>query len=360
MRGRISTLLCAVLPIFAAACSSGHDSTFTLSGTIAGMGTDTILVTGIDARFDRVDTIFVEDGTFIYECELDTVTPLILIMSDGNHEVVFADKGLEAAISKSSTDSYAIVDGGKENLEYRLFMEKAVCDTSREQTFGHIDSLIRSNPFSEVAPLLIFRYYADGYAGISASDSLIRNIGGDMKDNSLIQNLLNEMPENRKATTFGDVDLYDTTMTKTTVKDLFKTDNVLFYFWASWDLSYKSALDSLKSIDKKFEDRNLKIVGITLDTNSDRWKEAVAQDSLEWEQYTDRNGWNGKMISQLNLHQLPCYVLVGRTYGNFLAAGTDLEDFRIPLARLNKLDSKALESKLKKKKELEKKREKGK
>ena len=360
MRGRFSTFLLTVLPIFAAACSSGHDSTFTLDGTIDGMENDTILVTGMDFRFDRVDTIFVENGSFIYECELDTVTPLILIMPDGTREVVFADKGLDATFRRNFADSYAIVDGGDENREYQSFMEKAVRDTSREQIIGHIDSLIKSNPFSEVAPFLIYKYCTDEYAEISASDSLIRNMSGDMKDNSLILNLLNEMPENRKATAFGDIDLYDTAMTKTTVKDLFKTDNVLFYFWASWDLSYKSAIDSLKSIDKKFEDRNLKIVGISLDTNSDRWKEAVAQDSLEWEQYTDRNGWNGKMISLLNLHQLPCYVLVGRTYGNFLAAGTDLEDFRIPLARLNKLDSKALESKLKKKKELEKKRKKGK
>ena len=69
-----------------------------LHGTVQD-DTDSILVVGLDSRFERVDTIVCSEGRFKWSIHPDTVTTLILVLPDGRRHPVFAEKDVESTIT---------------------------------------------------------------------------------------------------------------------------------------------------------------------------------------------------------------------------------------------------------------------
>ena len=134
-------LILPVILAVVAACSR-KPYNFVLSGTVDGPAEDTILITGLDIRYDHLDTIFVHDGKFIYKCYIDTVTPLILLYKDGRDDVVFAEKGLKTQLHTDSIGS-TDVDGGIYDRQYRELLPILADDDNTPSIINHIDSFIQ-------------------------------------------------------------------------------------------------------------------------------------------------------------------------------------------------------------------------
>ena len=156
----------AILILFLLLVSScGRKNMFILHGTVQ-TDTDSILVTGFDSRFDRVDTISCKDGRFEWKLRPDTATTLLFVLPDGRRYPVFAQKGARSMMEIPHQPDRISVTGGQYNDSYLAFSLAAAGDTAVEQTFARIDSFITRDPFSEITPYLIYeqmiqRYHAD-------------------------------------------------------------------------------------------------------------------------------------------------------------------------------------------------------
>ena len=128
----------AILILFLLLVSScGRKNMFILHGTVQ-TDTDSILVTGFDSRFDRVDTISCKDGRFEWKLRPDTATTLLFVLPDGRRYPVFAQKGARSMMEIPHQPDRISVTGGQYNDSYLAFSLAAAGDTAMEQTFARI------------------------------------------------------------------------------------------------------------------------------------------------------------------------------------------------------------------------------
>lgn len=320
----LTRIIWLVLPALIASCS-GHKDRFTLNGTTADIGNGIILAIGIDSRFDRFDTILIENGEFTYHCDIDTLTPIILLFQDGRREPVFADKGLKSSFLSDSIGRIT-VEGSMYDRQYREFIPAMMNDTTPEQIIQHIDSFISIYPFSEVTPYLIYRYCVmNDNISPEQSSSLIDRMSGQMKDNIFISEISPELSRRDiSIKNIGNFQLNDTSHASYALGSLFEEDNTLLYVWASWDKASRQISDSLRAIEKRYAKKSLSIAGISIDTDRQRWITAISEDSVSWNQYNDPRGWNGKIMSNFKIKRLPYFILLDKTHDRIVIHGDDL------------------------------------
>jgi len=82
-------------------------------------------------------------------------------------------------------------------------------------------------------------------------------------------------------------------------------------FWASWCASCRRENQDVVALYKEFHDKGLNIVGVSLDKDGNKWKEAIAKDKLIWIQISNLKGWGNDPIAlKYNIKGLPAVFLV--------------------------------------------------
>lgn len=285
---------------------------FVLHGTVQ-QGIDSILVVGLDSRFERIDTITCNDGQFTWKFRPDTVTTLILVLPDGRRHPVFAEKDVESHISIPSDTGLFRVTGGYCNESYQTYYLESQKDRTLYKAAERIDSFITKDPFSEVTPYLIYdqmvqKYHADD----QTIAELISRMSGNMQDAPYLTSIRAEFKDDIPNNTYvSSLTLEDTIGTKSQFSNIGGTSNYLVVcVWATWN--GEKGLKARKALQQfldDYQDRKLNVIDVSIDVNKQRWKEAVAADTVNWISYIDTQGWESRIIRNSNLQQLPVFVL---------------------------------------------------
>ena len=310
MKTRFSAIIALTVILLTASC--GKKDMFVLQGTVPE-GADTIVVVGIDSRFENVDTIFSRDGQFKCKFRPDTVTTLILVLPDGRCHPVFAEKGVESFITIPSDSALFSVSGGYCNDSYQSFYLASQRDTSMEQTAARIDSFISRDPFSEVTPFLIYDQMVRKYhAPESAIEPLIKRMSGNMQDAPYLVSLKSEFSRDFATNSYLDnYSVTDSAGQKRSFIDIGGTANhLLVCVWASWMGNRGiQARDTLRYFLDKYQDRHLNVTDLSIDANPARWKEAIARDTVLWTSYNDPQAWESSIVKRATIRNAPVYVL---------------------------------------------------
>ncbi len=320
MRRTVSHSVITVLSALLLLCGCRNRDLFTLDGTIVNGSVDSILVFGLDSRFAHVDTIRPQDGKFRWSFRPDTATTLILLLPDGLEYPVFANRGLELdmLVADTSESILPLVTGSTDNELYYDFAISALNDSSFEQTAARIDSFITRDPFSEVAPYLIYAYALKRWhAGKQDIMQLVEKMSGIMQDTPFLSYLMPELKEDdRKISRYIDrMEIYDTTGYKRDLGTMGDKNNyTLICLWASWNgekgLEARLDMDTLIGL---FHGRRLALTDISIDASVERWKESVKLDTLPWFSYIDYDGWNSKLAKLAPDIELPVYIFLTET-----------------------------------------------
>ena len=331
MKTRFSAIIALIVLLLAASC--GKKGMFVLQGTVSE-GTDSILVVGLDSRFEDVDTIFCQGGRFTWKYRPDTVTTLILILPDGRYHPVFAEKDVESFITIPADTGLFLVSGGQYNDSYQSFYLASQADTSMEQAAARIDSFITRDPFSEVTPFLIYdRMVRTYHAPESSIEPLIKRMSGNMQDAPYLVSLKAEFEKPAASNLYFDsYSVKDSTGRKKQFVDIGGTSNhLLVCVWASW-LGEKGleARDTLNYFRLKYGDRYFNVADISIDVNTDLWKSTIQGDTVSWISYSDQSGWESRMVKSANIRTLPVYMIFSSAK-RLVFKTTSLEDLDIEL-----------------------------
>jgi peroxiredoxin len=103
---------------------------------------------------------------------------------------------------------------------------------------------------------------------------------------------------------------------------------VLLDFWASWCGPCRRANPSVVTAYNKFNKKGFEIYSVSLDKDRDKWKDAIAQDHLDWQYHvSDLKSWGSQAAQLYQVQAIPQQFLIGRD-GKIIAsaqAGGSLE-----------------------------------
>lgn len=84
---------------------------------------------------------------------------------------------------------------------------------------------------------------------------------------------------------------------------------VLLDFWGTWCPPCRESVPTLIGLQKKYSDRPFQIVGVSSDTDEDKWKIFIAAKKMTWPEYIDLPG---AVLALFDIHEFPTYVVLDR------------------------------------------------
>lgn len=330
----ISVALCLLL----AACGKPAGNTV-LSGNIAGLGDDTLYLYGMWDAYDHVDTIFAEDGKFSCHLDIDTITPVYLLLENRVEYPLFLDKRNEIHVTGDAARlDFLRADGNVYNMEYAAFLDSIDSPGSplpQDTVARRAEAFIRSNPSSYVSLYLLDRYFVqqDDPQPLRIK-TLAGLLQGSLLDHPYTEQV-NEMAADAAKTLEGrgvPYFVFSNASGKRVSRnaDALKDKNLLICFWASWGDSVATRRNNalLKDIYKTYKgSKYLALLGISLDLDKGEWQAQVRRDTLEWEQVWASGGPGSELVKQFFVRQLPCNLLLSPD-GKILSKGESGEELR--------------------------------
>ncbi|GAA4314788.1 hypothetical protein GCM10023143_25780 [Compostibacter hankyongensis] len=102
---------------------------------------------------------------------------------------------------------------------------------------------------------------------------------------------------------------------------------VLLDFWASWCKPCRAENPYILKAYRHFKDRGFTVLGVSRDEDSEKWKAAVREDGMPWQNTIDRQPWEKSVIWLYGVYPIPDNFLIDPS-GKIIARdlrGDDLE-----------------------------------
>lgn len=81
-------------------------------------------------------------------------------------------------------------------------------------------------------------------------------------------------------------------------------------FWASWCGPCRAENPNVVAIYKELHSKGLNIIGVSLDKDTSKWKEAIAKDKLTWTQVSHLKFWDEPIAKQYNVESIPATFIL--------------------------------------------------
>lgn len=108
---------------------------------------------------------------------------------------------------------------------------------------------------------------------------------------------------------------------------------VLIDFWASWCGPCRRENPFNTKLYSKYHPKGFEIYGVSFDDNKDRWKQAIAADSLTWKHVSDLKKWSSAAGQLYKISSIPATYLIDRD-GKIIAKGLRGEELAAKLEEL--------------------------
>lgn len=89
-----------------------------------------------------------------------------------------------------------------------------------------------------------------------------------------------------------------------------KSKYVLIDFWASWCGPCRKEMPNIVDAYAKYKSKGFEIVGISLDTDVNKWSDSVAKLNITWPQMSDLNGWKSLLSAPYGVSSIPNTVII--------------------------------------------------
>jgi peroxiredoxin len=304
MMKRISYILLIALSIMACR-PTGKSAGFTLTGTVpAGFTGKVYLQEYKNRKYIDLDSAEISEGRFIFtgilaEPAVYTITP----SQKSKRIQLFLDNG---PLDLEVTDDWevALLKGSEEAEMFHRMLPVMAKGTASP------DSLLLANPASSAALYFlnrnIYKYDYERLKLIRKQLSASLNSHSYMKE--LEENLarLENVLPGKVAPDFALPTVSGDTLSLSSLRG----EYLLVDFWASWCPDCRKASPTLVELHERFKDKNLTIVGVSIDEERSRWLNAIEKDGLAWQQVISEGGWNSNELKAYAVRWLPTSYLI--------------------------------------------------
>jgi peroxiredoxin len=325
-------------------------NSYTIRGEIAGLESAEIYVVTTDSSTFRNDTIQSKKGKFRFNAVSETLEPVVIYMENGNVWItIWAQNGEKISLSGDVNYPELItVQGGEVNnllttfknenkeilKERRELKDKIsananqsgelsaeVAGSQLSSKIKNLDQLLkmRAEDFvkkypNSVASLVLIEDYILDIDDASSIQSVLSLITDPAKENELFEKLQVWSLKDKltdvgsPAPDFSVIDTKNDTITPET----FKGKYLLLTFAATWCPFCEPDYPKWVDIRKKFSEKKLGFLIISLDENGDSWKKLAEEKKIKGTQVIDNAGWASSMVSLYNVSEIPCNYLIDK------------------------------------------------
>jgi peroxiredoxin len=223
-------------------------------------------------------------------------------------------------------DAYGAADKAKDTA--RLALAEAKLDSLRAVRNQATEAFIRTHPAS---PVSLYQIQSMTYSGsYQELEPLFEGLDTAIRSSAMGQYLgkyLEIMKRRELGAKIMDFTQNDLKGQPIRFADYRKGRYVLLDFWASWCGPCRAENPNVLKAYNRFKAKNFVVLGVSLDEDSTKWRQAVVKDGMPWTQVSDLKGWKNEVSRQYGIQGIPANFLVD-TSGTIIAKnlrGTALE-----------------------------------
>jgi len=196
----------------------------------------------------------------------------------------------------------------------------------REAYYQKLAAFIKKHPKNKVSMYLLGKASTLSYSQLKELNSLIDTSINKTFEAKSIKSLLNQLDKSKNYAVgvgFQDFVLRDSSGNEIDTKQ-FKGKYTLIVCWASWCGPCRAEHPDLNVLYKKYKDKDFAIVGVSLDRDKQKWKQAIAKDQLLWPQLIDPTAFDGEMAKYYGIEGVPASYLLDKD-GKIVGVGLNAE-----------------------------------
>ena len=326
---------------------------FTLKGEISGLKNDKkIYLVHVEGRSEKLDSATTAKGKFEFNIDLNAPSIAILLLDHSGNDLntrgtakdiyrFFIEPGNATLTAKDSiakanvkglavADDYATLNKITKTTEDELIALNQefgnLSDTERakeavvqkfqdryeallEKRRTQIADFITKNPKSYVSLFVLNNDLATEEMDVPQVEKAYDALDASLKELPLAKMVSQKLELGRKTGLGASAaDFEEATAENIKVKlSSFRGQYVLLDFWASWCGPCRQENPNVVEAYEKYKDKNFTVLGVSIDSNADKWTAAVKHDGLVWTNLLDRTQ---KIAMDYGINAIPKNFLI--------------------------------------------------
>lgn len=327
-----------------ASCSKAPKNQFTITGTVDSVFNGYVyLQRRVDAPLITIDSAQLTGGKFALKGTVDYPEVYYLTLPATKSSIPFFLEPKDIIInintkelnktkiigSKTQTDYdhyLDLVDQYSAKIQESYQMYNAAVEVGDQEKARYFDSV--TNAIDEEREQFAKKYVLDNNKSFISPYIMFRNSWSyDMEElekslknfdtilsHSLYTGFLNAYLVTLKRTAVGQkyvpFSMKDSSGVMVSVSSLIGQNFLLVDFWASWCAPCRAENPNVVALYNQYHEKGFDIVGVSFDSNRDRWLGAIKDDGLTWHHVSDLAYWENKAGKLYGIRSIPSNVLI--------------------------------------------------
>ena len=350
--------LLALFTLSIISCNNLKDNEFLISGTANGIENGKKVFVEIQDENGVIakDTGVIENGKFELKGSTDNIDlgfirienekiNLPIILEEGKIKINIVKDSLQKStiegtfnndkFQKFNNESVAILEKVKKfEKENNPKMQKALTENDtvtvnkikkeyknfQNDMNDYSKTFIKNNPDAFISVLLLENFLMREYIPATEIKSFYDKLDKKLVNTKSAQNIKKALdlmlavvvgkpaPKFSAKSPEGKLISLDESLGKVTIVD----------FWASWCAPCRKENPNVVALYNEYHSKGLNIIGVSLDQDAKKWKDAIAKDNLSWIHVSNLKYWDEPIGKQYGISSIPATFILDAK-GNIVA-----------------------------------------